>query len=213
MLATWLCVRPKNKVGTLATERRRIFSLVHSRVDRANVPPAHTRVTRHLKFHSPGTTRRRLGTLTHGNIVRVISNTSHKVHLLRRRRRKLPLMNHITTNRPLLTRRRVRNRCRISPSLFGPGTSFLLHIDKVSVGSVNVVSNSLLTIRGARSMHGNRIIITHVSSRIAIGHLGGRNGGIRLLPRGDRFGPVIISLHRRDFAVRKLTIKIVHGNS
>lgn len=194
-------------IGRVGGARGTILRCVGSAVNRHNITPSIHRVNRTIKLHSASSIRCGLGTLRRTKCVRESPGLGHAVELDNDGlgTAPIPLLNAITTNVPVLTRRVVR-RC-VPITLGGNKRFFTLRIGNSSVVGTRVRDNSVVVIRGAPITGGNSVIITLVNSRTAIGECCGRGKRFHLRPRGSSCRPVVIS----RLILLNGIISLVHG--
>lgn len=197
----------------VAPGRGRVLRCVGSRVLAENFPPTIHRVYRTIGLGSASSIRSRLRALRGGNCVEESPAGPHTVRVLssgfglaEERVIGVPVVNHITTNRPLLTRRGVRSCFPVPMRCVPGGRAFVLRMRNRDVVGTKVLDKSCIVIRRAPSTRGKRRMITLVRSNTAIGAFCHRRNVVHLRPRGSTCSPVVLA----SIAVLNGMVNIVH---
>lgn len=174
----------------LTAKQREVLKFIYKAVKTDHRPPTIREIAAHFGFSSTGTVRDYLRALIDKGYIKVASNKSRAIELIRETLFSFPILGKVRAGLPNLAVEEIEGYLNLDSLVFSDESTFALRVQGDSMTGAGIMPNDLVLVRKQNMAQSGETIVALINDEATVKNLGRRDGDYYLEPANPNYSPV-----------------------
>ena len=174
----------------LTAKQKEVLKFIYKAVKNDHRPPTIREIAAHFGFSSTGTVRDYLRALIDKGYIKVVSNKSRAIELIREALFSFPILGKVQAGLPNLAVEEIEGYLNLDSLVFSDESTFALRVKGDSMTGAGIMPNDLVLVRKQNVAQAGETIVALINDEATVKNLGRRGGDYYLEPANPNYSPV-----------------------
>lgn len=180
----------KNK--KLTSKQRNVLKFIYNSIKHNNCPPTIREIAAHFGFKSTGTVRDYLKALVNKGYIKITSNKSRAIELVREALFSVPILGRVQAGLPNLAVEEIEGYLNLDSLVFSDDDTFALRVRGDSMVEAGIMPDDLVLVRKQNVAQIGETIVALVGDEATVKNLGRKDQQPVLEPANSNYEPITV---------------------
>lgn len=174
----------------LTGRQKEILKFIYRTIRATNLPPTLREIAAHFGLSSTGTVRDHLKALVHKGYIRISSNKSRAIELVKEMLFRLPIAGSVRAGSPNLAVEEIEGYLNLDRLIFSDDNIFALRVKGDSMIEAGILPDDLVLVRRQESARIGETVVALIGDEATVKRLNRKGSRYYLEPANARYQPI-----------------------
>ncbi len=193
----------------LTKRQQQVLDIIRQHIDQTGFPPTRADIARELGFKSANAAEEHLKALARKGAIEIIPGASRGIKLPDSGG--IPIVGRVAAGNPVLAEENIEDYCDLPPAFFKPAADYFLRVTGDSMMDIGIYDGDLLAVHSTPVANNGDVVVARIEDEVTVKRLqkGADKHLVTLLPENPDFGPIVVDLREKAFAIEGLSVGVL----
>jgi repressor LexA len=190
----------------LTSKQKQVLKFIYDKIRIERLPPTVREIASHFKFSSTGTVRDYLKALVNKGYIKVKSNKSRAIEIVREALFSFPIIGKVQAGLPSMAVEEIEGYLNLDSLVFSDDSTFALRVQGDSMVDDGIMPDDLVLVRKQEVAQTGETVVAMVEDEATVKNLKRRGSNYYLEPANSNYNPIPMD---RNVAIIGKVISVV----
>lgn len=174
----------------LTARQKEILKFIYETIKATNLPPTLREIAAHFDFSSTGTVRDHLKALVHKGYLKISSNKSRAIELVKEMLFRVPILGSVRAGSPNLAVEEIEGYLNLDRLIFSDDNIFALRVKGDSMINAGILPDDLVLVRRQESARIGETVVALIGEEATVKKLNRKGARYYLEPANALYQPI-----------------------
>ena len=179
-------------VKKLTKKQQDVLGYIYQSIRQNNLPPTIREIAQHFHFKSTGTVRDYLKILVREGFIKIKSNKSRAIELIRKNMFSIPILGRVRAGLPTLAIEEIEDYLDLDSLIFSEADTFALRVKGESMIDAGIFPEDLVLVRKQKTAQERDIIVALIGEEATVKRLKKKGARYFLEPANPTYQDILV---------------------